>query len=739
MGAIFAAYDEELKRTVAMKVIAGERLGDSASRRLFLREARAAAALDHPFICTVHEVLEHQGQPVIVMERVEGETLANRISRGALDVREQCQYGIEIAEALAAAHARDIVHRDVKSGNVMVTVAGHVKVMDFGLAEIVAASPTDDTEHVSQQLTRAAGTLPYMAPELLRGERAAAASDLYALGVILYEMATRRRPFSGATDAVLISEILNREPTPARQLDHSVPAPLDELISRLLTKQPSRRPSTSEVIGRLTEIREPQQGKERRSLAVLPFRSLVADSESAHLGVGLADATTSELALVRSLLVRPTATILRFADRDPIEAGRELRVDAVVAGTFQRAGSRLRVSVQLIDVAEERPLWSTKVDTTFDDVFAMQDEVSRKVVEALQLELTPADEQQLGKRVQATGDVLDLWLKGRVALCRESVSALNEAVEFFEQARNIDPKNPLPWLGLADAYSRLAFTWDPDGGWHERAKEMCDRALLLDPRIPEGHYILARLAWTPQRGFEHEYAMKEVASALAERPNLNEGWDLLGLILFHVGLLDDARALDNRALAINPEDGLVISHIAWLETYRGNYQEALMHARRVSNSNAAAHSSYLIAINLLHLDDLAGAEKNLDEASRKFPGLVLYHSARAIAAAARGNESAARRHIELTVQNRKAFGHFHHAEFDVACALATLGHHAEAMQWLTSAVRDGFPSLGAVETNRFLAPLRGRADYETLIDELRSVRDHYRTVFTSVRGKLSTA
>ncbi len=327
MGEIFSAYDEKLKRTVAMKVIAGGQL-DADAQRDFLREARAAAALDHPFICTVHEVLEHDGQPVIVMECVEGETLADRLARETLDIREVCRYGVEIAEALAAAHARGVVHRDIKSGNIMVTAAGHVKVMDFGLALIATASPTDETERIADA-AGVAGTLPYIAPELLRGERAGAAADLFAFGVVLYEMATRRRPFSGATAALVMSEILERRPAPARQLNSAVPPALDELIASLLDKQPSRRPAATEIMASLREIAAPAREKPRRALAVLPFRALTGDPDSAHLGVGLADAITSELALVRPLLVRPTTTILAFEGHDPIEAGRELGVDAV--------------------------------------------------------------------------------------------------------------------------------------------------------------------------------------------------------------------------------------------------------------------------------------------------------------------------------------------------------------------------------------------------------------------------
>ncbi len=258
MGEIFSALDEKLNRTVAVKFIAQARVEGDLSKRLFLREARAAAALDHPFICTVHDVLEYNGQPVIVMERVEGETLQALISRGALAPDQIVRIAKEIAEALAAAHERGIVHRDIKPANIMLTPSGHVKVMDFGLAVIVTASPDEQTAHQSQEL-RFAGTTPYMAPEVLRGGKATRASDVYALGVVMYEMATGKRPFSGKTDAMLISEILEKQPSSA-----GLPRSLEKLILRLVSKDPARRPEIGGVITALT-------GARRKRSAPSPF------------------------------------------------------------------------------------------------------------------------------------------------------------------------------------------------------------------------------------------------------------------------------------------------------------------------------------------------------------------------------------------------------------------------------------------------------------------------------------
>lgn len=736
MGEVFAAHDEKLNRTVAVKVIANARLDSDASRRLFLREARAAASLDHPFICTVHDVLEFRGEPAIVMERVEGETLQQRITRGPLSPDQIVQISIEVAEALAAAHAHGIVHRDIKTANIMIAPSGHVKVMDFGLAMIVSASPEEATAHRSEEIaTRIAGTLPYIAPETLRGEKASPASDVYSYGVVMYEMATGRRPFLGRTDALLINDILDRPPVPPRQISSALPRTLDELILRMLSKDPERRPAITNLRSELMA----KPSKKQRSLAVLPFQSITRDAENAHLGLALADAVTSELALVQSLLVRPTAAILKYeAASDPISAARELGVDAIVAGTVQRAASRLRVTVQLVSAAEERPLWSTKIDTTLDDVFAMQDEVSRKIVEALQLELTPADERRIENRVQARGDLLDLLLKGRLILLRESVSDVNTAIDFFEQAREVAPHSPLPVLALADAYNRLAFTFDPDRGWYERAREMSDRALRLDPTVPEAHYVQGRLAWTPQGGFDHERAMREIVEALAQRPNLGEGFDSLAWILFHVGLPDEAEEQYDRALTINPDDALALTHRVSLATVRGDFHAAREAGRRLAQRYDTARTSYTAIVAELHGADIEIADKMREAALRKFPGSVLLHSVGAVIAALKNDAKEATQEIERTEQMRRQYGHFHHCEFDLACALAVLGHRKEALDYLTSAARNGFPCAAAMENDPLLSSVQDDDRYRRLIGELRQTRGRFAEVWRSLKPRLTS-
>jgi tetratricopeptide (TPR) repeat protein len=263
--------------------------------------------------------------------------------------------------------------------------------------------------------------------------------------------------------------------------------------------------------------------------------------------------------------------------------------------------------------------------------------------------------------------------------------------------------------------------------------------LQIDPGVPEGHYIRARLAWTPQGGFQHEYAIREIGVALAERPNLTEGFDWLATILFHVGLVEDGRTQWARALAINPNDALARSHSILLEILTGNYEKALEAAKTAAEGMETSWALYMTGMAYIHVRDLAAADKILDEAARKFPVNVLFHSARAISAALRNDPDAAARAIERTFENRKPYGHFHHAEYDIACALAVMGRQDEAFDRLQSVVDNGFPCLAAIENNQFLTSLRPNPRYRSLADDLRRRREHYAQVYESVRNDISSS
>ena len=474
----------------------------------------------------------------------------------------------------------------------------------------------------------------------------------------------------------------------------------------------------------------------RRSVAVLPFRDLAGDPESAHLGLSLADATITELARLHSLLVRPTSAILRYegADVEPRQAARELAVEAVVDARFQRAGSRLRVTVQLVDAMDGRPLWAGKIDTSLDDVFEMQDEVARNIARALEIELTPTDERRLAEGARAPGPsaaTYELYMRGKRYLFGESLSGFVSALDWFEKAREADPRFALAWAGLADAYARLAFQYQPEGDWYARAKAMCEKALALDPRLPEARYVRARLHWTPQARFDHAAAIRDLVPALRARPNLEEGYVLLGNVLQHVGLVEEARTLFERAQAVSPGHPRARSHLVLCLAALGRYQEGLDVSALPRHSYSFLE--YFLALCHIHLGRLDEAEGILAEMTRDFPGEVLVLPLRGLIAARRGDAAGADHQIRLAQENASRYGHYHHVQYDVACIHSLLGRKEQAIAWLSEAARNGYPCAAHFEHDELLDPLRGTEGFAQLVAKLRTESAGYARLYAELQ------
>src|SRR5262245_31342961 len=430
MGEVYRARDTRLGRDVAVKVLPEALASDPGRLARFEQEARAIAALSHPNILAIHDVGREGPVSYAVLELLQGETLRQRLAAGPLPWRGALELAAPIADGLAAAHARGLVHRDLKPENLFVTSDGRVKILDFGLARKVRPAAGDETSAPTEAgLTEpgmVVGTPSYLSPEQARGGEIDARSDVFAFGSVLHEMLAGRPAFARGSPAETLVAILRDEPA---EPGASTPSDVAAIVRRCLRKSAAERFQSANDLAfalraALREAAAPTPGAKdaRRSIAVLPFKNLARGSGDEHLGVALADATITELALVDSLLVRPTAAILRFRDRpvEPQEAGRELGVDAVVDGSFQSSGTRARVTVHLVETASARPLWGTKIDASLEDMFAMQDQVSRKIVEALQLRLTPSDERRLAAAEVPAAPAYQLYLKGRFHLLSDT-------------------------------------------------------------------------------------------------------------------------------------------------------------------------------------------------------------------------------------------------------------------------------------------------------------------------------
>jgi serine/threonine protein kinase/tetratricopeptide (TPR) repeat protein len=766
MGEVYEARDTRLDRAVALKILPEEVRVEQERIQRFVQEARAASALNHPHIVSIYDAgtaeVEEGTVYFIAMELVEGETLRSRMARRGTELHRVLDALTQVADALARAHTAGIVHRDLKPDNIMVTSDGYAKVLDFGLAKLRSSSSPQASEssEISTELKytqpgAVMGTVGYMSPEQVRGETVDHRSDIFSFGCILYEVAAGRRPFVSDSTIDTLHKILHDDPAPASEFNPRVPGELERIIRKCLAKTPDRRyQSIKEAAIDLRALLEsqPRASDQRRpepartaaakhggsqSIAVLPFADLASDPENVHIGLGLADATITELARVKSLLVRPTAAILKFQKEssDPVVAGRELGVDAVVSGSFQRSGQRLRVTVQLVSIAENRPLWATKINTSLEDVFEMQDEVSRQIATALELELTAGDEARMARVPRASAEAYDLYLKGKLHVFTERLEELNIAIDFFEQACRADPKFALAWAGLAEGYLRLAFSFDPEANWYERAKEICDQALELDPQLPEGRYLRGRLLWSPQGKFDHAGALCEFVGAIAARPSLNQAHHWLAVVLMHISLFDEASDAFQQAMAIYPRDEMAFSHLGFLRLLQGRFEEGVELSQQTVGTYPSAWSYYEAALSLVRLGRLDEAATTVETASRLFIGEPLLFSIGAVIAAARSRPAEGRRLIERTVQHEKAFGHYHHAQYDLACAHALMGDHDEAMGWLEAAARNGFPAYGFFEIDPLFESIRELPRFGSLMADLRKECDRYRVLYQELQAR----
>jgi TolB-like protein len=753
MGEVYRARDSRLDREVAVKVLPDRLASDPRALERFEREAKAVAALSHPNILAIHDFGSQEGIRYAVTELLDGATLREHLEGGPIGPRKAVDYALQLAQGLGAAHDRGIVHRDLKPDNVFVTKSGHVKILDFGLARISELR----AENVTQAPTAAGatepgtilGTVGYMSPEQVRGLPADARSDIFSFGAVLYEMLSGRRAFRTDSAIETMNAILTQEPPEFSSAEggQAIPVGLERIVRRCLEKNAGERFQSARDVGFAIEAvsglsapaATPPRAAEgpggKRSIAVLLFKDLARDPENAHLGIGLADATITELATVKSLLVRPTTAILRYGDRtvDPQEVGRALDVDAVVDASFQRAGSRLRVTVQLVRTSDGRSLWGSKIDTSLDDIFDMQDQVSRKIAEALEVELTPSDERRLARTPRPAGEAYELYLKGRASLFHGTLSDVNTAIESFEQSRDADPRFALAWAGLSAAYLQMALNYEPEGDWQARAAEMCERALSIDPQLPEGRYLRGSLLWTPRSGFDHAGAMRELVAAIAGRPSLSEAHTRLSVVLDHASMFEESLSASQAAVAIDPADGLALIHRGLTHYHLGQYERALGMSEQASSQTPAAWAYHQIAHCLIRLGRRSDAAAVVDRTSRQFPNDVLFYPVRGVIAASERDAERARQQIQLTIQNKKSFVHYHHAQYDIACIYALLGEKEEALRWLADAAHNGFPCHGFFEIDPLLESIRGEEKFLGLMSELREECAGYRRLYEELR------
>ena len=761
-GTVYRAIDSKLGRPVVIKVLPAELTAKEANLKRFEREARLASSLDHPNICTIFDLNEINGIHFIAMQYIEGRNVRQLVNGRPLSLESALSIAIQVVDALAVAHSRGIIHRDIKAGNVMVTPTGQVKVLDFGLAKLLddEAARTSGIHHT--ELTEVGipyGTATYAAPEQARGDRVDARADIFSTGVLLYEMLTGTWPFKGQTAIDVRHAVLHDEPAPLSEVRPGrAPARLQTILDKALAKDVRNRyqrisyfaddlravirelgseslpgvdanvaPVVPKHLDRspmarafrwLTGARSTDRssfgsgrrgtavapGKdetpassladhERKSVAILPFKNVGNDREIDFYQFSLADAVITELARVKSVVVRPSSVIVKYQQMqvDAAVAGRELSVDAILTATFLRAGDRLRVTAQLLDVRTSEILWSERIDAEASDIIGVQDTIVKRIVEGLRLELTPDEEHALAKGATADAAASEEYLRGRDRLgqfiyhtiAREDVDS---AIEHFRRAIELDPKFALAYSALGGCYVNRVLKSLGQAGDHQKAKDAFAKALRLDPQLLEARMHMVFIYLT---GGNKQKAREEVELLREQYPNDVGVHFVRGVLSRLSGQYERALRSFDRMERLNPAEAVVASYNrARILMYQGQYEDALIELDRGAKLEAEHPLNKTFRARVLYYrGEVDAATRILQQLLQKHPQMDGIRPILAICLSAQGHHTKANE--QLTNKVRLAAEADYDISYWLASAYLLQGRQVEALRWLETAISLG--------------------------------------------------
>ncbi|MCM3878229.1 MAG: tetratricopeptide repeat-containing serine/threonine-protein kinase [Thermoanaerobaculia bacterium] len=738
MGEVYRAKDPRLAREVAIKVLPEDFLEGEERKIRFEREARLLAALNHPGIAAIYSFEEisssSPGSPrhILVMELVEGEGLDEKIRSGPLPLEACLTYAAQIAEALEAAHEKGIVHRDLKPANVRVTLKGRVKLLDFGLAKGGRASAArDDTEQTVSRVSAPGlvlGTVGYMSPEQVRGLPADARSDLFSLGAVLYEMLTGQRAFRRETAAETLTAILREDPPETSSSSTRMTPAVEAVVRQCLEKDPARRFSSAASLAvRLRELLEtpgagaPPRARRKKaidSVAVLPFVNAGGDADQDYLSDGLTERLIDTLSQLPKLRVMARSTVFRYKgrDADPLAAGRELDVRAVLTGRLRRNGDRLRVQAELVDVATGFRLWGSQHDRALEDLLEVEDAISREICEHLRFKLTRPERKRVGKQHTQNVEAYRFYLKGRFFWNKWTPDGMRAAIAFYERAIELDPSYALAWGGIADAWGVLGnIKAVPPAQAFPRAKSAALKALELDPHLSEAHASLGFV----RRFFDWEWssAEREFLDSVRLNPGYATGRRWYGQFLSGMGRHGEAVAEVRIALDLDPLSVIIHTALGDVFFYARRYDDAIGMYRKALEMDpgfVAGHSD--LARALEHSGRVEEAIRSYEKAvqlagnSTADPSIGL---ANAFAVGGRPREA-----LDVLEELKRRREERYVSPWGLASIYARLGEAGAALEWLERAYDEHDSTLVWLKVHPRFDALRTDPRFTALLEKM---------------------
>ncbi|MEM7481852.1 MAG: protein kinase [Acidobacteriota bacterium] len=729
MSVVYRAEDIDLGRSVAIKFISSRLTTDEAAKQRFTQEARAASALDHQNICTIHQIGEYEGRLYLVMGHYGGQTLGQKLRRGSVTVDQALNIAYQVASGLSRAHEEGIVHRDVKPGNLMITERDEVKILDFGIAKLARSQPGLDA---LTQTGMVLGTAAYMSPEQASGQEVNEQTDIWATGVVLFEMLTGQKPFQGPHPAKVIHSILYDLPD-----DSLLPSQLSPAVKRILGRALAKE--LGHRYGRMKDLQadlalamnegtvDPTAGlpatqafpNVNRSIVVLPFENLSADRDSDYFSDGLTDEVITDLSNIRALRVisRTSTNRLKASTDDLRTIARSLNVQYVLEGGVRRAGDSLRVTAKLIDATTESLLWAEKYSGTLEDVFAIQESLSRKIVEALRVTLSVEEDRKLSEQPISDVEAYEFYLRGKQEGHRYTEEALDRALAYLQSGLAIDETNPLLVATLGHVYFTFVNAGiSSDPIYLQKAEECAKRSFELEPEFSHGSRLLGVIRILQGKTLE---GVELLRSSLRASPNDTDALAYLASCYGVMGRIEAAETLVRRLLEIDP---LTPAYRCWpgiLSLMKGEFEAAVAPfatSVRMDPSQPMVRCLYGQAVALA--GDRERATEIFEGLSQSMPESFFAYMAQLYLHAFRGESAEGARIVQEELKPIASVSAFY--SWNLSEGLSLLGEHDLALEWLDQALANGFMNYTLIgEKDPFLESLRGDERFDDLVGRMR--------------------